>query len=55
MRYMYAAIVKQRSIHDTLNIKVKFLCYNVKVHESWARKSNIKAVLEKKTNLKQEK
>ena len=34
MRYMYAAIVKSRSIHDTLNIKVKFLCYNVKAYES---------------------
>ena len=26
----YAAIVKHKSIHNTLNIKVKFLCYNVK-------------------------
>ena len=39
---MYAAIVKHRSKHNTLNIKVKFLCYNVKVHESWARKGNMK-------------
>ena len=42
MRYMYAAIVKHRSIHNTLNIKVKFLCYNVKAYESRARKINMK-------------
>ena len=34
MRYMYAAITKHRSIHNALNIKVKFLCYNVKAYES---------------------
>ena len=34
MRYMYAAITKHRSIHNALNIKVKFLCYNVKADES---------------------
>ena len=39
---MYAAIVKHRSIHNTLNIKVKFLCYNVNAHESRARKINMK-------------
>ena len=42
MRYMYAAIVKLRSIHNTLYIKVKFLCHNVKAHESRARKINMK-------------
>ena len=42
MRYMYAAIVKHRSIHNTLNIKVKFLCDNVKAYESRARKINMK-------------
>ena len=49
MRYMYAAIVKHRSIHNTLNIKVKFLCYNVKAYESRARKINIKLFWKKTT------
>ena len=48
MRYMYAAIIKHRSIHNTLNIKVKFLCYSVKAYESRARKINMKFFGEKK-------
>ena len=48
MRYMYAAIVKHRSIHNTLNIKVKFLCYNVKAYESGARKINMKLFWKKR-------
>ena len=32
----YAAIVKHKSIDNTLNIKVKFLCYNAKGYESRA-------------------
>ena len=39
---MSAAIVKHRSICNILNIKVKFLCYNVKAYESRARKINMK-------------
>ena len=49
MRYMYAAVVKSRSIHNTLNIKVKFLCYNVKAYESQARKINMKLFWKKTT------
>ena len=45
---MFAAIVKSRSIHNTLNIKVKFLCYNVKACESQARKINMKLFWKKK-------
>ena len=38
MRYATAVIkTKHKSIHNTLNIKVKFLCYNVKAYESRAR------------------
>ena len=33
----YATIVKHKSIHNTLNIKVKFLCYNVKAYGSSGR------------------
>ena len=33
----YATIVKHESINSTLNIKVKFLCHNVKAYESRAR------------------
>ena len=33
----YAEIVKHKSIHNTLNIKLKFRCYNVKAYESRAR------------------
>ena len=47
--------VKHRSIHNTLNIKVKFLCYNVKAYESRARKINMKLFWKKNNNLKQEK
>ena len=51
MKYMYAAIVKSRSIHNTLNIKVKFLCYNVKAYESQARQINRKLFWKKKRQL----
>ena len=51
MRYMYAATVKHRSIHNTLNIKVKFLCYNVKAYESRARKINVKLFWKKRQQL----
>ena len=44
----YAAIVKHKSIHNTLNIKVKFLCYNVNAYESRARQINMKLFLGKK-------